>query len=383
MRKSEKGVNRLLDQTSKSTLLIIGPGPHILGGVSVVLQHRIRLLQQLRPDMKIAFVNAGTGGQSLGYSLRSLLATIRHLRKALREIRPNIIHIATGFSTIRSIVRDTIFLIYLRTVWRFKGQIVTEVHGGRPQVKHAWFFKKIFSLSDRLIFLTNVQRELFARAVGPLLYTKDWDSFSSLLPNTVTDERTVTLDTVEGLLDKRWASKPRHLLFMGRLIAAKGLLEAIALLARLDDSFRLDVAGEGPDVERARHLAVSLKVSDRVAWLGRVEGSAKEALLRQSFALVFPSRWPEGQPMTLLEAMSVGLPLVTYPGVDGVLAEMFTGLTPSPVAGTVEEMALFLRALAEDIQLYKTLGRSLFRRFREVHAPEVVGERLLSIYGVK
>ncbi len=363
-------------------LLLIGPGSHILGGVSVCLNHYIKILRQLQPDVSISFINAGTGGKSLVTSIYSFIDTIRELKQSLIEAVPDTIHISTGCSSYRSIVRDTLIILYLRHIIQFKGRVVTQFHGGRPKKKHAWLLRKICHLSDILIFLTKAQRELFIQVVDQQMPPqKDWDPYALIIPNTVAEGGGLTESAVEKLLQHRWQQNPRRLLFMGRIITAKGILDTVELLSQLDDSFVLDVAGEGPDMETARQHADRFGVAERVNWLGRVEGTDKNRLLRRSFALLFPSRYPEGQPMTLLEAMSVGLPLISYPGPDGVLSEMFAGLALSPVVSSREEMGIFLRRLSADFELYRNLGISLYQRFQSAHAPEVVGRKLLSVYG--
>jgi glycosyltransferase involved in cell wall biosynthesis len=93
---------------------------------------------------------------------------------------------------------------------------------------------------------------------------------------------------------------------VGRLDPAKGydiLLQALPLVERAC----LVIAGEGPERTRLEALAQSLGVADRVRWLGF---QAEILPVLAAFDLfVQPSRH-EGLPVTVLEAMAAGLPVV-------------------------------------------------------------------------
>jgi glycosyltransferase involved in cell wall biosynthesis len=101
------------------------------------------------------------------------------------------------------------------------------------------------------------------------------------------------------------------LLFCGRLIETKGVLDAIAVCARLDGT-RLCVAGTGPAGPRARELAHRLGVADRVEftpWLDEAELGRRMA---QSRCLLMPSRLFEAWGMAGPEAAARGCAVAAY-----------------------------------------------------------------------
>nr|WP_255674944.1 glycosyltransferase family 4 protein [Deinococcus sp. 6GRE01] len=113
---------------------------------------------------------------------------------------------------------------------------------------------------------------------------------------------------LDSLIPRRLAG--RELLFMSRLLESKGLLDTVRALPSLP-GVTLNVAGTGPAAEPARALAAELGVASRVVFHGHVSGDAKSELLRRCALMVFPSYYPEGQPIVLLEALAWGLPVVT------------------------------------------------------------------------
>ncbi|HWD91562.1 MAG TPA: glycosyltransferase [Verrucomicrobiae bacterium] len=110
------------------------------------------------------------------------------------------------------------------------------------------------------------------------------------------------------------AKQKKRLLFLGRIHPKKGLdllLPAWAGLKRRHEEWELIIAG--PDEQSygqtVRALARSLGIEDKVLFVGTVTGKAKLALLHSADLFILPS-YSEGMPMSLLEAMACGIPVL-------------------------------------------------------------------------
>jgi glycosyltransferase involved in cell wall biosynthesis len=106
-------------------------------------------------------------------------------------------------------------------------------------------------------------------------------------------------------------------LCLGRLSREKGqdvLLDAMARVARAVPGVVVWMAGEGPTGPKLRSQSARLGIADRVRFLGFREHIAP--LLRETAVLALPSRG-EGLPISALEAMSLGVPVVAT-AVGGV-----------------------------------------------------------------
>ena len=119
---------------------------------------------------------------------------------------------------------------------------------------------------------------------------------------------------------------------VARLIPEKDhatLLRAMALAAREEPEFRLEIAGDGPCLAASKALAGELGLGDCVRFLGRVDDVP--ALLGRAGLLVLSS-WLEGVSLTLLEAMARGLPVVAtrVGGNPEVVVDGTTGLLVPP-----------------------------------------------------
>lgn len=120
--------------------------------------------------------------------------------------------------------------------------------------------------------------------------------------------------------------------FVGRLTPEKDvatLLRAAALVVSHSPSFRLRIAGAGPCAGELTALSRSLNLDGHVEFLGEVANVAE--LLARSSLLVLPSL-TEGLPVTVLEAMSRGLPVVAthVGGTPEAVADGTTGLLVPP-----------------------------------------------------
>ena len=100
-------------------------------------------------------------------------------------------------------------------------------------------------------------------------------------------------------------------LFLGRIDVRQKGLDLLLAAVRADPTIRLDVAGSGTAAEEARLRELVGGLEDRVRLLGRVEGEAKEELLRGASVMVVPSRY-ETFCLTALEAMAHGRPVITF-----------------------------------------------------------------------
>src|SRR5262249_32667931 len=127
-----------------------------------------------------------------------------------------------------------------------------------------------------------------------------------VIPNPIGDQ----------FLKKTWQSvgpAQRHkIVAMGRLSPEKGfdlLLQAFVPCTKAHPDWTLEIVGEGSERDRLKASADELGIADKVSLAGAVKDP--ERVLRGADLFVLSSRY-EGFPMALLEAMTCGLPVVSF-----------------------------------------------------------------------
>jgi glycosyltransferase involved in cell wall biosynthesis len=146
--------------------------------------------------------------------------------------------------------------------------------------------------------------------------------------------------------------------YVGRLRRYKGLETAIRAVAavRVDiPGIILQIAGDGGDRPRLEALAQSSGVADRVRFLGFITEERKIQLMREAWALVYPSV-KEGWGITNLEGAACGTPAIASdsPGLRESVIHDETGLLVPH--GDVASMAAAMRRFAGDRPLVNRLG---------------------------
>lgn len=110
------------------------------------------------------------------------------------------------------------------------------------------------------------------------------------------------------------------ILYFGRLIEKKGidyLIKAFAKLHERFDNIVLMIIGEGPERHNLEKLCIQMKLTD-VVFRGAVEEKLKAAYFLGADIYVYPSitlGLPEEWPLGVVEAMSVGKPVIVSTAV--------------------------------------------------------------------
>ncbi|MBT3376676.1 MAG: glycosyltransferase family 4 protein [Lentisphaerae bacterium] len=129
-----------------------------------------------------------------------------------------------------------------------------------------------------------------------------------------------------GLILKDWSfappgpvlNTPIRLLFVGRLVAKKGLNDLIRAIHRAKETglaCELTIVGSGPEEEGLRTMAKWLCVHELIHWHGVVPRERVRQELLQADCLVVPSVVSadgdrDGIPNVVVEAMAVGRPVI-------------------------------------------------------------------------
>lgn len=284
-------------------------------------------------------------------------------------------------------LRDAV-LIWIAVL--FRRRVIVHLHGGsfgcfarsqgpvmRAVIRHT------VGHVDQAWVLTSVHRAMFDGLLPP--------SRVKVLANT-------SQDFGQGLGDigrKSRIEPTRRFLYLSNLLAEKGLfdlLEALELLGERVGGSEFRFAGEAQAhvLKEFRARAAGLATQGvAVRWEGVLTDADKAAAHRWAQVFILPSRYPEGQPVSVIEAMSAGSavigtdrgrPLATATaiaapmlcddpsGIPCTVRNGKEGLIVSP--GTPSALAEAIMRLIDEPALRQRLGDAARRRYLERYRPE-------------
>lgn len=169
------------------------------------------------------------------------------------------------------------------------------------------------------------------------------------------------------------STEGRGFIYIGRLAREKGI--EVALDAARLSGTELVVAGDGP-------LRGWLEqVYPEVRFTGHLNGQEVQKLISSARAVIVPSRWYENAPMSVLEPMATGVPVVAsrIGGIPEQVNDGLNGLLVEP--GNVEELAQAMKRLDGEPGLAKQLGAEAARTVSEKFSPAAHVAALQRTYG--
>jgi len=172
----------------------------------------------------------------------------------------------------------------------------------------------------------------------------------------------------------------QHILFVGRIVPEKGLDWLLKTIPLLDPRIHLDIAGEGWAMPQVRQLAEDLCLSDRITWHGWCQKEKLEDLYRKSFAVIFPSVWPEPAGLVTLEAYVRFRPVIAsnVGGIPEHIQDGKTGILVEP--NNAEQLATAIMDLANNFDKAREIGIAGNALFYSEFTLEIHAQRLQEIY---
>jgi glycosyltransferase involved in cell wall biosynthesis len=117
----------------------------------------------------------------------------------------------------------------------------------------------------------------------------------------------------------------RFALFAGRLTSEKGLCTLIESWRQIACRLPLKIAGDGPLADSVSQAARDIP---GLEWLGRQPQHKVMELMKAAVILIVPSVWYECFPMTVVEALASGLPVIAsnIGSLSSIIEDGRTGL---------------------------------------------------------
>ncbi|MFN7919155.1 MAG: glycosyltransferase family 4 protein [Bryobacteraceae bacterium] len=283
------------------------------------------------------------------------------LRRVIAELRPDIVHTHTSKAG---------------TLGRLAARLA-----GVPAIftAHSWAFSEGVSWKWKAIGIPT--ERLAARWTSRIINVSEANRRLALAHRVGAPGLHVTIHN--GIEDSPLRATPGEdsaeprVIMVARFAAQKNhrlLLDAAASLAR---PFRLVLVGDGPLRTEMEALARTLGIASRVEFTGERRDVGQ--LLASSHVFALATNW-EGLPISILEALRAGLPVVSSDvgGVNEMVTEGGNGFLVNP--GDTPGFAGVLDRLLADSAMRAHMGRASRTRFENEFTSESMIEKTLTVY---
>lgn len=348
---------------SAAGILMVGTSMQTMGGIATVV--RVWRDAGLFDREHVRYITTHRDGGP-GSKLAAATTGLARYAWALLRQRPRLVHIQLSFGA--SFWRKLLFalLAALRGVpyiMHLHGSEFRQFHDGGGRIRRAairWLF-------DHAALICTLSREWQA-----------WVQGVTANPRVEIVYNAVAAPAAGAPAP---TSVPGRLLFLGRMGQRKGtfdLLDAFASVVVRHPQATLHLGGDG-DASPVRQRIATLGLQQHVRLLGWVRGDDKARELAQASVYVLPS-YNEGLPMSVLEAMAAGLPIVSTPvgGIPDAVADGEQGYLVPP--GDVPALAERLCRLLGDDALRQRMGQAAQARVRAQFSAEQAVQRLGQLY---
>ena len=201
-------------------------------------------------------------------------------------------------------------------------------------------------------------------------------------------ERREPFVVYNGMDDLLTSNKPliqrkNIILFLGRLGERKGtydLIKAFKNVQKEHPDALLLLAGDG-EIDKCKRVVNSLELDSCVKFLGWIDIKEKQRLLNSSKIFVLPS-YHEAFPLSILEAMSTGLPIIST-RVGGIPEEIIDNKSGVLIeSGDILALTLTINRLLSSPKLCDRLGKKARERYLECFLITKIIKKIEEIYKI-
>jgi glycosyltransferase involved in cell wall biosynthesis len=344
-----------------NNIMMLGTGMGNQGGISsVVNDYKIYgILKKLGIDYYATHKDGTKLGKLLFFTSQFLVILFKMpLYKILH------FHTSVGWSYIRlSIIFVLAKIFRKKTIWHVHtGEMLT--YYADSSLLEKYIIKFVLRNADVVIALSSNCKKM--------IETLEPRASIKILLNTV--------NVNDYEVSNREIHDPVKVLLLGRLEYRKGIhliLKAIEILA--DENISFVLAGDG-DVEGTRKFVKENRFEKIVSVPGWISGDQKLVLLKEADIYILPS-YQEGLPISILEAMSAGLPIISTPvgGIPDAVTDGENGYLIEP--GDSEALASKILFLSKNYSVWKKLSLRSSEIAKQKFNMSRIESELTDLYG--
>ncbi len=375
-------------------VLVIHTSYQYKGGEDTVVSEEIKLLQSAGVDVKLLEFNNHQNALlkllTLPFNLQSYLKT----RKVITAFQPDIVHIHNlHFGASPSVIY---------AIKRSKVPFVATLHNYRLLCPSGILFH------NGKLFLDSLDQNFPRKAVQLGVYKNSklitfWLGLSMYVHQKLgtwkncnrfillsEHARKLFLNSKLELTSNQLVVKPNfcsipilqerkagdYFLYVGRLSEEKGIMLLLSVFSSC--GYQIKIAGDGPLKEEVINYS---SMYPNIEFLGSLNKAEVFDLMQNCTALIFPSIWYEGMPLTIIEAFACGTPVISSKlgAMETMIIVGYNGLhfESQNKNDFVKVLYTWYQLNEEQKQVYRINAR---KTYNANYTPELNLNQLLSIY---
>lgn len=353
----------LSKKPGKPKILMIGTDPESRGGISSV----IRMYEEGGLFQKALYLASYKDGGPVGKLAYYVRFLGQYLKTLLTVPSIRLVHVHTA--SYASFSRKSLVVMLAKL---FGKKVILHVHGA----EFAVFYEKCGTLRKK--WLEHILRRCDCIIALSNQWKRDLLKISPASDVRVVYNPTILRDVSfeRGICHQQ---EPVKFLFMGRIGKRKGVYDIVESMRQVhSDNVQIHLYGDG-EVDQLQKLVTEKGLQRSVKVCGWIDGSTKDATFRSADVLLLPS-YNEGLPISVLEAMAYGLPVLATDvgGIAEAVAEGENGFLIAP--GQCGELAERIERLASSAELRHKMGQAGYEMASARFSLPVIVGQLESLY---
>ena len=334
----------MLGNRRKKVILQVGPSLKDKGGMVTVMTGI--LYSDLTKNYNIIHVPTYIVGKKVSLFILAIFKIL--IYKTIYKVQLVHVHSASYGSFYRkSIIIRLCKLLNIKVILHTHGAGFKDFYGSLSGPKKK-YVQKTLKMPYKIIVLSNSWKEFY----GTLTNKNKID----IVYNSVEVPEYVQRNNNTNVTG----------LFLGRIGKRKGiydLIESIKKLKQQELNFKILVAGDG-EIEEAKKVVEQEKLNNYIEILGWIDKEQATNYLKECDFYILPS-YNEGLPMSVLEAMSYSLPVITtnVGGIPEVVLNNENGILIEP--GNIEQLANAINSIVKNAELRNKLGEQAHKTIEE------------------
>lgn len=347
----------------KKKVCMVVPSFSAKGGIATVVSGYRG--SELEKQYNIKYIESYCDGNKIKKIFKAIGAYFSFLREVVIN-KPDLVHIHSSFGG--SFYRKLPF-VYMARI--FNIPVINHIHGSEI----ANFYINASDKKKRLV------EKCFDKCSYLVVLSEEWKNNLQIVKTKTSKIVIENYSIIHKECLKRKKHQDKIILFLGFITELKGCFDIPDIAKKVieqNTNVKFILAGSG-EIERLQNIIEKKGISQYFLFPGWVKKEEKEKLLKNADIFFLPS-YTEAMPMSILEAMGYGLPIVTanVGGIPQLVEEGRNGYMTEP--GNIDGFVKAIRELIGNDELIYGMGKKSIEKANEKYSIEKHLEKIGTLY---